>query len=99
MSARAPEHAQTATADGVYLPVDETARADVTVLMGGPSREREVSFMSGEAVAAALGRCGHHVTTADISPQDTADQHQIHERRSHYHERHDHCQGHHRHKN
>jgi len=72
MSARAPEHAQTAAADRVYLPVDEIARADVTVLMGGPSREREVSLMSGEAVAAALGRCGHHVTAADISPQDTA---------------------------
>ncbi len=45
---------------------------DVTVLMGGPSSEREVSLMSGRAVADALRRCGHEVTTADISPADTS---------------------------
>ena len=43
---------------------------DVTVLMGGPGSEREVSLMSGRAVAEALTRCGHRVTTADIDPDD-----------------------------
>jgi len=43
---------------------------DITVLMGGPSDEREVSLMSGRAVADALARCGHRVTCADITPQD-----------------------------
>ena len=72
MSANAPEYARTADAEGGYLPAAETVTADVTVLMGGPSREHEVSLMSGRAVAEALGRCGHRVTTADISPQDTS---------------------------
>lgn len=45
---------------------------DITVLMGGPGVEREVSIMSGQAVAEALKRCGHRVTTADISPDDTS---------------------------
>jgi len=43
---------------------------DITVLMGGPSSEREVSLQSGEAIAAALERLGHRVTRADISPED-----------------------------
>lgn len=41
---------------------------DITVLMGGPSSERDVSLMSGEAVATALESLGHHVTRADITP-------------------------------
>jgi D-alanine-D-alanine ligase len=45
---------------------------DLTVLMGGPSSEREVSLVSGAAVADALERCGHKVTRCDISPQDTS---------------------------
>jgi D-alanine-D-alanine ligase len=45
---------------------------DLTVLMGGPSSEREVSLVSGAAVADALVRCGHKVTRCDISPQDTS---------------------------
>ena len=45
---------------------------DVTVLMGGPSGEREVSLMSGTAIADALQRVGHSVTRADISPSDTS---------------------------
>jgi len=49
-----------------------TAVLDVTVLMGGPSAEREVSLLSGRAVADALARRGHHVTRADIFPNDTA---------------------------
>jgi len=43
---------------------------DVTVLMGGPSAERDISLISGEAVASALARAGHRVTRADISPTD-----------------------------
>lgn len=45
---------------------------DITVLMGGPSAEREVSLMSGRAIAAALARGGHKVTCADISPADAS---------------------------
>jgi len=45
---------------------------DITVLMGGPSSERDVSLLSGEAIAAALESIGHKVTRADISPQDTS---------------------------
>lgn len=45
---------------------------DVTVLMGGPSTEREVSIVSGSAVADALERLGHKVARCDITPQDTS---------------------------
>ncbi len=45
---------------------------DITVLMGGPSLEREVSLISGKAVADALERVGHAVTRADINPNDTS---------------------------
>lgn len=44
---------------------------DVTVLMGGPSAERDISIMSGEAIADGLARCGHKVTRSDITPNDT----------------------------
>ncbi len=47
-------------------------RLDVTVLMGGPSTERDVSLLSGSAIAEALVRLGHRVRGADISPQDTS---------------------------
>jgi D-alanine-D-alanine ligase len=43
---------------------------NVTVLFGGPSAEREVSLVSGRAVAAALQEAGHHVFASDISPND-----------------------------
>lgn len=45
---------------------------DVTVLMGGPSSEREVSIWSGTAIADALERLSHRVTRADITPNDTS---------------------------
>lgn len=45
---------------------------DITVLMGGPSTERDVSLVSGAAVAAGLARCGHRVTHSDISPTDAS---------------------------
>jgi len=43
---------------------------DVTVLMGGPSSEREVSLASGLAIGDALEQRGHRVTRADIRPND-----------------------------
>jgi D-alanine-D-alanine ligase len=39
----------------------------ILVLMGGLSREREVSLVSGAAVAAALREAGHDVRTHDLS--------------------------------
>jgi D-alanine--D-alanine ligase len=51
---------------------DSQPKYDVTVLMGGPGSEREVSLMSGQAVAAGLEAMGHCVTRADITPHDTS---------------------------
>ena len=48
------------------------APLNVTVLMGGPSSEREVSLVSGEAVARALEGLGHRVLRADIQPHDAS---------------------------
>ncbi|RPI60054.1 MAG: D-alanine--D-alanine ligase [Planctomycetaceae bacterium] len=45
---------------------------DITVLMGGPSTEREVSLVSGGAISDALQRAGHKITRCDISPTDTS---------------------------
>jgi D-alanine-D-alanine ligase len=42
----------------------------IGVLMGGCSREREVSLESGRAVAEALGSLGHKVRPADVKPGD-----------------------------
>lgn len=42
-----------------------TANHNITVLLGGPSAEREVSLRSGAAVAAALRSLGHHVWELD----------------------------------
>ena len=42
----------------------------ITVLAGGPSRERPVSLVSGKYVAQALKAAGFTVTTADITPED-----------------------------
>jgi D-alanine-D-alanine ligase len=41
----------------------------VTVLYGGPSAEREVSLVSGKAVAAGLREAGHHVAEIDVRPE------------------------------
>src|SRR5262245_1984985 len=38
---------------------------NITVMLGGPSREREVSLSSGSAVSAALKSLGHLVTELD----------------------------------
>jgi D-alanine-D-alanine ligase len=45
-------------------------KVKVTVLAGGPSRERPVSQVSGKAVAEALMKAGYQVTMADIGPND-----------------------------
>lgn len=42
----------------------------VTVLRGGPSAEREVSLVSGAAVANGLREMGHDVFESDVSPAD-----------------------------
>ncbi len=41
----------------------------VIVLYGGPSAEREVSLVSGKAVAAGLREAGHHVAEIDVRPE------------------------------
>lgn len=41
---------------------------NIVVMRGGPSAEREVSLRSGESVANALRRLGHHVTEIDPRP-------------------------------
>ncbi len=45
---------------------------DITVLMGGPSSEHEVSLLSGAAIADGLQHVGHRVTRADIMPDETS---------------------------
>ncbi len=52
-------HAATDTATPAERASDRIARANVAVLMGGRSSEREVSLRSGAAVAAALGEPLH----------------------------------------
>ncbi|MCC6240594.1 MAG: D-alanine--D-alanine ligase [Phycisphaerales bacterium] len=42
----------------------------ITVLYGGPSAEREISLISGKAVAAGLRDAGHTVFESDIQPDD-----------------------------
>ncbi|MFI5379602.1 MAG: D-alanine--D-alanine ligase [Tepidisphaerales bacterium] len=44
----------------------------VTVLLGGPSAERDVSLRSGKAVADGLRSMGHEVFESDISPTKLA---------------------------
>ncbi|MFT3786952.1 MAG: D-alanine--D-alanine ligase [Tepidisphaeraceae bacterium] len=42
----------------------------VTVLYGGPSSEREISLVSGKAVASGLREAGHEVFESDVSPEN-----------------------------
>ncbi|MBL8630891.1 MAG: D-alanine--D-alanine ligase, partial [Rhodospirillaceae bacterium] len=46
-----------------------TARTSkkVAVLAGGPSKERDVSLVSGKAAAAALQALGHQMTFIDVT--------------------------------
>jgi D-alanine-D-alanine ligase len=58
--------------EGIHgLPARPGEPLNVTVLMGGPSSERDVSLMSGEAVATALEQAGHTVWREDIAPLNT----------------------------
>ena len=50
---------------------DEKKSLDITVLMGGPSSEREISLITGKAISDGLIHAGHKVTQADINPNDT----------------------------
>ena len=45
-------------------------RLNITVMLGGPSAEREVSLRTGEAVARALRSAGHHVHELDPKTPD-----------------------------
>ena len=45
-------------------------KLNITVMLGGPSEEREVSLKSGAAVAKALRSAGHIV--AEIDPETDA---------------------------
>jgi D-alanine-D-alanine ligase len=45
---------------------------NITVLRGGPSAEREVSLVSGAAVADGLRQAGHSVYESDIAPDHLA---------------------------
>jgi D-alanine-D-alanine ligase len=47
-------------------------KLNLTVLLGGPSAEREVSLRSGAGVAAALRSLGHNVTEVDPKDGDFA---------------------------
>lgn len=44
----------------------------ITVLLGGPSAERQVSLVSGAAVAKGLRSMGHEVFESDIAPDNLA---------------------------
>jgi len=52
----------------------EPGTLTIGVLMGGPSRERQISLDSGRAVAEALQRLGHDVRPADVRPGDVTAQ-------------------------
>src|SRR5437879_4456625 len=45
-----------------------TSPLHITVMLGGPSAEREVSLRTGTAAARALRSLGHHVT--ELDPKD-----------------------------
>lgn len=53
-------------------PAVKDRKLNVTVLRGGPSAEREVSLVSGVAVAEALRRRGHTVFESDVGPDNLA---------------------------
>ncbi len=61
-----------AAAGGTSGFYDPTRLLDITVLMGGPSAERQVSLMSGKEIVRGLIGSGHRVTMADINPSDTS---------------------------
>lgn len=52
------------------LPLPDLQNQPIVVLLGGPSREREVSLRSGAAVANALRSLGANVTEVDVRDAD-----------------------------
>ena len=54
-------------------------RLKIAVLMGGTSREREVSIESGRCVADAMKQAGVNVVVADVKPDklDVLEDHSI----------------------
>ncbi len=65
--------AQTIAKDGKTVSFAKQNKSlDITVLMGGPSTEHDVSIISGTAISQALIRNGHRVTPSDISPENTS---------------------------
>src|SRR5438094_10052864 len=54
----------------ISIPRSTGRKLAITVLRGGPSREREVSLHSGEEIAVALESLGHDVHRMDIRPDD-----------------------------
>ena len=64
---------ESAATEGRCHTLPRTTRSlNVTVLMGGPSAERAVSILSGDAVADALESLGHRVRRADVGPTNCA---------------------------
>lgn len=55
---------------GERLAVNMETRLNITVMLGGPSAEREVSLRTGAAVAQALLSLGHRVS--ELDPKDPA---------------------------
>src|SRR5260221_7406972 len=54
---------------GLCLEFYDWFSMNVTVLYGGPSAEREVSLVSGKAVAQGLREAGHAVNEIDVRPE------------------------------
>lgn len=61
--------AVTPTKMNSYKP-GSSKKLTITVLAGGPSSEREVSLLSGKAIAESLVTLGHKVQVRDICPED-----------------------------
>jgi D-alanine-D-alanine ligase len=54
------------------IPFTSSQPMRVLVLRGGPSSERDISLITGAAIAAGLGRAGHAVIESDIMPDDVS---------------------------
>ncbi len=59
------QSSRTPSSAGNPLRLGFTEKLNITVMLGGPSAEREVSLRSGAAVAAALRSLGHEVNELD----------------------------------
>jgi len=54
------------------IPFTSSDPMRVLVLRGGPSSERDISLITGAAIAEGLSRAGHTVIESDIMPDDTS---------------------------